>query len=152
MKFPKQQQQFSGPSKFLKLQDGEAQTVILRGEVHAFQKTWPDGKVSQRYSVNALVPEGTSITATVWEFGPMVYDKLAEINEVYALDTIKIRVKRTGTKLDTEYNIMPLLKPEDTLTASQLKVIEGVTLNILDKEPSPPMPKGETGSDNWNGF
>lgn len=127
------QQISEGAGKYVKLADGEAKTLILRGEIHAFVKAWPNGKSGRRYSVNAaLMVEGT-LQMKIWEFGPLVYNKLAEINEEYPIETIKIKVKRTGVELNTEYNILPLLKEADRITPQLEKAITGLEMNVLDQ-------------------
>ena len=154
-----------GNSNYLKIADGGSVTAVLRGEIHTFYTRWTEGKsetVSEgtpgakpRFSVNAIVwdAEAKKFVAKTWDFGMIVYEQLADIHAEYPLPTIKVRISRRGTKLDTTYIIMPLLKDEDRLTGKVLADIEAIPLNILDKEvPKNHLGPAETGADNWNGF
>lgn len=131
--------------KYLKIKDGQAITAVLRGEIYTYFNKWDNGKstiviegtpgAKTRFSVNAVVFEDGVFKSRIWDFGKPVYEQLAEINEMYALDMTKIKIKRTGTGLDTTYMIMPLLKDEDKLQPKHIAEIEAVELHTLDKTP-----------------
>lgn len=142
MKFQKRTvQSGSGDSAFFfKLKDGEAKSGVLRGEIFEFYIKWINNKSVQttiadpqaksRFKVNLVVYEEGAFKAKIWEFGVLVYNKIADIAEEYDVTKTKIKISRQGTGTDTEYHLLPLLK--EPLTPSVLSQIEAVKLNILD--------------------
>lgn len=150
-----------GAGMFLKFSDGQTITTILRGEIHEFYTKWEGGKATNvvegtpgakvRFSVNAIIHDGSKFTAKVWDFGVAVYNQLSDIHDEYPLSTTKIKITRKGTGLDTTYNILPLLKESDQVTQKQLKEIESIPLNILDKKTST-QTTTTVEEDGWDGF
>lgn len=146
MKFQKREVPSSGSDKFVKFKDGESKNVILRGEVYEYKMKWvnnksilttpqdPEGK--SRFKVNAIVYEAGAFKAMIFEFPLTVYNKLADVNSEYPLDTTKIKITRQGIGTDTEYHILPLAAEKDKLTPNILAQISAIPLNILDTKPS----------------
>lgn len=149
-----------GGGNYLKFSDGQTITTILRGEIHEFYTKWENGSSTNvvegtpgaklRFSVNAIIHDGSKFTAKVWDFGVAVYNQLSDIHTEYALPTTKIKITRKGTGLDTTYNILPLLKESDQVTPRQLKEIEAIPLNPLDKKA--PATTTQPEEDGWDGF
>jgi hypothetical protein len=141
MKFSKREiVQSEGSGLFLKLGDGESVTGVFRGDVYEFYSKWvgnrsqlttpedPEGK--SRFRLNFVTKEGDRWTAKIWEFGTIVYNQLAELNDEYTLDETKVKVTRRGTGTDTTYSILPLLKEKFDLKT--VEAIESVNLHALE--------------------
>lgn len=134
-----------GSNLFIKIPDGGEIRAVLVGEIHEFHTKWvdgrssvtseddPDGKI--RFRVNAVVQEDGKLQCKILEFGWSVYTQLEEINAEYPLETIKVKISRKGTKLDTTYHAMPLLGDKDKLSPAHLKSIAAIPLNILEHKP-----------------
>lgn len=127
---------------YFKLTDGQSTKMILRGDIHEFEKDFGKGP-KKRFSVNAIISEGGKLHAKIWEFGPAVYGQLSDIHEVYPLPETKIQVTRRGVELDTTYVIMPLLK--EAITPSQWEAINSIPLLTLNK----PHKEHSEDGDNW---
>lgn len=135
-----------GKSSFVKLKDKEFIDGIFMGSIREFHSIWTDGKTSEvpkgtpgssfRFRVNFMVKEGTVYTPKMFEQGLTVYRDLAQINNVYPLETIVIRITRNGsTKSDTSYNLLPLLmKPIPPETLAHLKTIPLLPLEAKKEE------------------
>jgi hypothetical protein len=129
-----------GSSMFLKFQDGESKTGVLRGDVYEFYQVWedgqskivepshPDGKA--RFRANLVVQEDGKFVAKIFEFGLTVYNQLADISDEYDIEKTKIKITRRGVKTDTTWMILPLLK--EPLGAKALAEIEAVPLQNLE--------------------
>lgn len=147
MKFQKRKVPTSGggQTNFLKINDGESKSGICRGDIYEFHVKWVSGKsvvvastdpeAKTRFRLNFIVYDEGKFKALIWEFGIMIYNQLADINEEYPLEKTKIKISRSGTGTDTEYRLLPLLK--EPLSDVVMKAIEAVPLNILDKALDP---------------
>ncbi len=147
-----------GPGLFFKLADGESKTGIVRGEIYEFYQRWVAGKsftvpagedgAKPKFRVNIITYDGKAFQSQILEFGLMIYQQLAEIAQDTDITSIKLKIKRTGTGLDTTYMVMPALGSGATITAKQMQEIEAVPLKVLEhKETLAP-----TGSDTEFGF
>jgi hypothetical protein len=147
MKFNKVQEEFKGPSKFLKIPDGQSVNGVFRGEIHTFYNKWVNGKGQEvgpdepgakpRFKLNFVTYENGAFIAKIFEFPQTVYNQLADIHEVYPLDKTKVQITRRGTGTDTVYMILPLVAPKDVLSPGLLQQIEAVQLNVLDASTQP---------------
>lgn len=148
MKLPKREMPTSNGSSgnlFLKFKDGESKTGVFRGEPYEFYQKWvsnkshvtsaddPEGK--SRFRLNFVVLEDGKFVAKIFEFGLTVYGQLADIQEEYDLETIKVKITRRGTGTDTTYMVLPLLK--EPIPAKAFKEIESVHMNILEHKQAP---------------
>lgn len=143
MKFPRKAESSnnSGVEKFLSLKDNESITGVFRGEIHEYFMKWVEGKsvaaqmgepgAKIRFELNFVTFKDGRFKALIWSFPQTVYNMLSSINEEYPLQTTKVKISRTGTGMDTEYHILPLLK--EPLAGAALQHIEATELNILDK-------------------
>lgn len=141
----------SGKDDFLKLKDGDKINVVFRGEIYEFYQIWVFGGEKQifdhrvkgssaRFKANVvLTPIQGQPVVKIWEFGTMVYNQLADINEVYPLEKTVVRISRTGsTKDNTSYGVLPILSESVSLS-----ILEKVKLHVLNNKPkqeAPPMP------------
>lgn len=152
MKFqerPKSEQKHDGPTLYLRLKDGESVNIIPRGEIHEFYSVFgtrgevtsstPNAKL--RFKVNVIVNEGGTLKAKILEFGPTVYEQLAEINRVCDVTRTKIRFSRKGSgKSDTMYILMPVVN--EPISPKVQATIDAIALNVLDGK----KPQVENGS------
>lgn len=148
MKFTKRADELKGPSNYLKIKDGDSISGVFRGEIYEFCVRWVNGKsevvppdtlgAKSRFKLNFIISENGKMVAKVWEFSHVVYSLLAEVNEEYPLETTKVKVLRKGSGMETEYYILPLLK--EPLSASAIKSLAAIELNILDKAPAAKAP------------
>lgn len=172
MKFKKFDQPSSeGGGLYLKIVEDVPVFVICRGDIYDYFVLWNEGKSSVvmegtpgaklRFKVNAVVNENGRLVAKIWEFGRMVYDQLVKaqalienIDDTLTLETTRLQIIRTGQKLDTDYQVNPILKAAGRLTPKELHEIEALDLNILDKNAAPraeePMPTAE--DEPWQGY
>lgn len=170
MIFTKRELSHSSPQSniFLKINDGESVTGVLRGEVYEFSIKWVDGKpvkssknaptAKPHFRVNFILSEGEHFVPKVWEFGIIVNNKLADVSALLAdvdrdITQTKIKITRHGIGLDTEYSISPLAR--EPLSKNQLEHIKALKLNLLNLEdqkeepeaprnwPESPMPEAE---------
>lgn len=136
-----------GGNLFLKIEDGQSVTVVLKGEIHTFYTRWVDNKsqlvsagdegAKKRFRVNAIVFENGRFISKILEFGTPLYIQFSDINDEYPLEQTKLKITRRGQKLETTYVVLPLLK--EPLTEKMLQEIESVPLNILEhRAPTPP--------------
>jgi hypothetical protein len=124
---------------FLKLGDGESKIGVCRGDLYEFFQVWENNRsrlvkpdepgAKSRFRLNFVSYEDGKFVARIWEFGLMVYNQLADINEEYPLEKTKLKVTRKGKGTDTVYMILPMLK--EPISAKGLKDLDGVTLNVL---------------------
>lgn len=156
MQLPKRHIPTKGDGKvgrWLHLKDGESAKGVFRGEAYEFFIKWDGGKSSEvtsgtpgassRFRLNFVTKIEGKYTAVTWEFGITVYNQLADLNELYPLETSVVVVSRQGaTKDDTRYTILPV--PGAQLHGEQLKQIESVELNILQGKPK------ELADDQWD--
>jgi len=159
MKFTKRTQPGQGqPTNYLKLKNGESKTGVLQGEIHEFFVKWLEGKskvvtkdtpeAKSRFKINFIShDDNKQLKAFVWEFGIIIYNKLAAISEDFDLSKTTIKIKREGTGTDTEYHIVPLGP------VSNLDAVKAVELNILDtKKPQKGEQIGEPTANDLNDF
>ncbi len=146
----KPRQKGSSIKNLLKLKDGESFTGVFQGEPRTFFQHWSDGhsapctrneeggcdackagdKGSFRFRVNLVAFTDGAWGARVFEGGGMVYDQLVGLAKEYDLAVTKVRISRTGSKMnDTRYTIMPT--KDSVLPAEVLASIARVQLNPL---------------------
>ncbi len=142
-------QSAEGPTLYLRLKDGEAIKIIPRGEIYEFYSVFgTKGEVPAhtqgsrvRYKMNAVVYEDGIFKAKILEYGPSVYDQLAEINKICDVTKTKIRFSRKGSgKADTQYMLLPLVN--EPISSVVMQQIEAVKLNILNPKKSDIPPPG----------
>jgi hypothetical protein len=149
--FPKRRSAEGGSTSYLKLEDGQAVKVVIRGEVNTFYAHWVGGgapnvicegrgkpccdkygKAIFRFRVNVLVEENGAYVAKMLEQGGTLYDSIAAIAEEYALDDYIMRLSRKGKgKDDTVYSIVPA--KDGKITKEQKKQFDAIKL--LDVKP-----------------
>lgn len=155
MKFTKREVATGGGNeKYLKWKDGESKTLILRGEVYEFYMKWVNGKgmattaddpeKKSRFKANAIIADGGNYSAKIWEFPLTVYNKLADINLEYALETTAIKVTRQGMGTDTEYHLLPLLKVKIPQS------LDRIEMNILNTAKSASGTLSTTPTNGWD--
>lgn len=133
---------------FLKIDDNSSVNGVVRGPVVEFYMHWPAGGTKQvydkptagakpRYKVNFIVFEEGAFIAKVFEFPPTISNMLADIDESYDLDKIKIKISKFKQGERVSYQVMPLAGDKDKLSAKHLKEIDAVELHDLSiPEPS----------------
>ena len=157
MEFKSRPKQASGGGdQFLKLIDGESVVGVFRGKIHTFYNKWVNGKselaspddpqAKCRHRVNVVIVVDNKPVARVFEFSDPVYDQLAEINNEYPLESIKIKITRMGIDKNTRYSFIPLAKQP-----VNIKAIEQVELHILNKNQGPEIPSAEP-PPGWSDF
>lgn len=138
-----------GASKnFLKLKDGESVKGVFIGEIHTFHTKWingksvttdnkdPDGKVRFRNNIVMIDPQTNELLVKIWEFPWSVFKLIKDINSEYPLETIKIKITRDGTGMDTTYSVLPLVGPKDFLSKEKIEAINNLPLHQLEKKAS----------------
>ncbi len=151
----------SGPSKFLKLTDGQSIVGVFRGEIHSFYIKWVNNKsfpcspddpgAKVRFRLNFVTYENEAFTAKTFEFPQTVYNQLANKAEEFDLEKTKVRIMRKGIGTDTEYIFTAL--PKEPIGSTMMKAIEDTPLNIIDDDkpaaakPGPVKSKGLPGWD-----
>lgn len=89
----------------------------LKRKVRYFaQVVWLDAPVYKKDDKGKLVKDNTGDLVVlgeedqvaVWPMGPELEETLEEIEESYGLTSRPFRIKRKGTKLDTEYVVRPV--------------------------------------------
>ncbi len=151
----------SGPSKFLKLTDGQSIVGVFRGEIHSFYMKWVNGKsftsspdepgAKVRFKLNFVTYENDVFVAKVFEFPQTVYNQLANKAEEFDLEKTKVRIMRKGIGTDTEYIFTAL--PKEPISPAMMKAIEETPLNILDGQQAPqakPGPVKSKGLPGWD--
>lgn len=151
MKFRKDVAEASGGGHYIKLKDKESVTGIFMGEPHEFAIVWENGKSRHvptgtpgskfRFNINFVVKEGTTYVPKIYEGGPQIYNQMADINEEYPLEETPVKITRNGTGLDTEYNLMPMLK--NPLTKEIKDYLATITLHKLGESEPPRMDANE---------
>lgn len=149
MKFTRREVVSSGGGDlFVKIKDGESVVGIFRGEVYEFYSKWegrkgsivdksdPDGK--PRFRVNFVTTDAGQWVAKIFEFGIMVYNQLADINEDAELPSTLVKVTRRGTGTDTTYSVIPSLK--QALTTADWAAIQALPLKSLEHKTAPRAP------------
>lgn len=126
--------------KFLKIEPDSEKIMVLRGEIAEFgtigegkdfkkvAANYPGSKL--KFKVNAIVHENGEFVAKIFEFGITIYRQLAELSKQMDLETMKIKIMRKGSKMATDYTVIPVLK--EPLSAKQLEEISKVELHFLD--------------------
>ncbi len=141
-------------ANYLKILDGQSVTGVPRGEVFEYWQKWPQGGMkevfavptmgaSSRFKINVVVQEDGKFVAKVFDFGPRVYNQLADIAEELDLTKTKIKISRRGSAKNTEWNIFPL----GTVEGKALTAIEAVELNKLGASGSTPAPAADDGGE-----
>lgn len=135
----------SSSKTFLKLKDGESLRGVFIGEMYIFYTKWvngksieteskdPEGKVRFRNNIALVDPLTHELTVKIWEFPWSVFAIIREINFEYPLETIKVKITRTGTGVDTTYSVLPLVSPKDLLTKEKITAINSMPLLPLVK-------------------
>lgn len=157
MKFPKRETSGTNGANFLKIKDGETITGILVGETYNYfikgfgassQVVGPNEGGKERFRHNLVVKEDGKLVAKIWEFGPKIYDQLAEISADWDLATTNIKISRTGsTKENTKYTVVPLKAPPSAATMKELNSIE---LHVLNHKNEPEVKHHATGANDEN--
>lgn len=166
MKFKKYDVQTDG-GKWLKIGPGETVTMILRGDIYEeleWQK-WVNGQAkkvppgtkgaSPKFQVNAIVynAKEKKFECKIFGFGLMIYRELEKIANHYTIEEIKIAVTRTGTGLNTEWEVIALAGKQHEISPTSLEMIEQVPLHILGEKKAddvgspPPAEEGDPGFD-----
>lgn len=124
---------------FLKFKDGDSKVGVFKGDVHEFFQVWEGGKslvvspdhpnAKSRFRWNFVSKEDGELKARIFDFGLMVYNQLAEIQDDYDLSTTALKITRRGTGTDTTYIVIPA---KEQPNADQLKNIGAVPLQILE--------------------
>jgi len=147
MKFKPRDKSFDGPSKYVRLKDGESIIGVLRGDIDEHYVKWVNGKTHDttaddkdakiRYRVNIVVYEDGKFVAKVFGFGPMLYDHFFELQKEMDLEKTKLKISRKGVDTNTSYLPVPL----GLVDEKNLKAIAEVELNALGpKKPDSPPP------------
>lgn len=137
----------SGGSNFLKLNDGESVTGILRGEVYKFYQVWPQGGQKQifteptpgasaRFRVNVVIPENKTYRPLLWEFGVTVNNQLADLSGEMDLSTTKLKITRRGIGKKTMWTAVPL----GQIDQKTVKALDDVSLNVLEHKETNDVP------------
>lgn len=151
MQFKSNPESKGGGSLFLKLSDGDAVQGVFRGDPHEYYQHWVGGKsvvcnhpcahckagdeAKFRFRINFVLKENGAFTAKIFETGAKLYRDLKELHEAdYNLEETLVRLKRKGTKLDTEYSVIPSPKKIDAAALKALSAVELKKLTPQDKE------------------
>lgn len=133
----------SGGDKYIKLKSGESIYGVFRGEIFEFYQKWENGKsltveksspgAKVRFEANFITMVDGKFVAKIFGFPLSVYSQLEEINREYGdVTKIKVKVTRHGEKLETEWNVLPIMSDREKLNAQSLDAVESVPLNILN--------------------
>lgn len=143
-----------GVDKYLKFKDGESKSLAFKGEIFEFYQKWPKGGqkeifdkptpgASSRFRVNVVELGKPTLEAKIWEFPVSVYNKLADINSEYPIETTTIKITKQVVREKTEWLLLPLLK-------TQLpQGLNAVDLHILNNRP---IQKPEAQPNGWDGY
>ena len=71
-----------------------------------------------------LDPKTGEMKPMILEQGPQMYKDFKELTQDYDLSETMIKIKRTGSKLDTTYSVIPLPKKPEKKTLDALKKLE----------------------------
>ena len=133
-----------GESKFIKLQDGESVTGVIRGEKKEYHVVWD--KVNKRsvtvepytdgakfrFKTNFVMKDG--LAPKILEQGWMVYSAIKDLHKAgYDMQNTWVRISRSGKGLDTSYTVLPM--PEFKLSESEKQAVEALVLNDLPVDP-----------------
>lgn len=125
----------TGAASFLKLVDGQSVTGVFRGELMEFWQKWPKGGAkelfyepttgaSSRFRLNFVFKEDGKAIAKIFEFGTVVYNMLAELQENFDLEKTTIKITRRGSDKNTQWMLIPL----GPIDPKGIKAIEAVDL------------------------
>lgn len=137
---------------FIRLKDGESVRGVFRGDIHEFHTHWsgtrtqvctgpgcvlckenPSVKPAFRFRLNLVVKDGEGYAAKIFENGWKVYQQLREINDEVPLESILVKIGRTGSgKNDTSYTVIAV--PNGTVNADLEAKLKQVQL--LDLRPA----------------
>jgi len=137
-----------GSNKFIKFEDGGSVEGIIIGDPFEFWYSFnrkeylpyvegqkkPGKDFTFRFRVNFAIEDNGSWKVLILEQGSKMLNTLNNIQEEDGLD-MKLKIKRKGTGLDTEYIIIGKGKVD-------MKIFDGLPLNNLD-----PMTKTEVDED-----
>ena len=129
--------------RLLKLNDGQEVKVVFRGDPLVFYQRWPKGGQKEvfstpepgsrpRYFMNAIVRDGASFVAKVFEMASPTYSMLFKINEHLPIEKTKVLVSRMGSGTNTKYALLAL--PHEALSERELAEIDAVKLNDLSPD------------------
>lgn len=144
----------NGVSKhILKIEDGKNVVGVFRGEVVRFYQHWANGrsticpgrdtcalcaspdedtrKATGRFRINFIAKEATGLTARVFEGGRRVYSQLEQINKDIPLESVWVRIARTGKGNQTQYMITVLPGEAGMVKAAENKAIVAVELHDI---------------------
>ena len=137
--------------KYLRLEEGKPVKGVFRGEIATKYVLWENGKPKEvnagtpeakvRYMANFMLLKDNHYTATVFEFGKMVYDALYAINLAYGdIEKLTVSLLKTGQKLETQYHVHPLPKEEvkDCVYAAKLHELGTKPQKGMDDYGAPP--------------
>ncbi len=146
MKFRKQEEKSgsgaAGASDYVKLKDGEAITLILRGEIYSFYSVYgkqgealsTDYGAAEKHKVNVIINEGGVLKAKIFQFSGPLYTQFVKINERCEknrsdITKHKVKVARTGSGAkDTRYSA---IENDEPLSLKVLDAIEKIPLITL---------------------
>lgn len=145
----------NGGGKFLKIEIGQSVNGVFRGDPQVYWRKWPKGGVKvesdveqegfeERYKVNFVINEGGVPTPKIFDMNLYTYNQLADINESYDVETIKVKISRQPTGKGSTYLLLPLLK--EPIPPSFLKQLESIELIEL-KRGDTPAPTGNFDSE-----
>lgn len=140
MKFPDELfEQSAAATNYVKLKDKEALECIFVGAMAVHYVVWNEGRsaaaqkgtpgAKPRFKINALVKDGTSYVAKVFEMNKTTGQQIADLAKEYTLEETVVKISRNGTGKDTVFSILPLPKKLSKETVEYLKTIK---LNKLD--------------------
>jgi hypothetical protein len=137
---------------FFKPDDGETVVLIPRGATYMFYSEYDSKKASdkwfagasKRYRINVVLKENDRLVAKIWEFGVLVNNTWAELQEDTEkkdIEGIAFKVTRRGLGKDTTYVIREL-KEKEQPSPEKLKEIMAVPLHVLEhKDVAAPPPQ-----------
>ena len=118
------------PSIFMRLEEGENRIRIV-SEPHGFKKTFRE-EDGPKHRYGWVVISRADDTVRLLEVGPQVFGQvvaLANDDEFGDPMGYDIKIFREGTKLDTEYKVVP--SPEKSkITVEEKKAIEAADLDV----------------------
>ncbi len=128
-----------GDGTFLKLEEGKPVVGCIRGDVKDLFVVWQNKKPEYvdegtegakfRFRVNIAVKVDGGFDMKILEGGAQIYGQLKDLEEDYDLESYFIKIKRTGSGMDTEYSVLPM--PKGDVTKEDMKIIEKIKMHDL---------------------
>jgi hypothetical protein len=134
----------------LRIEDGKSVQGVFRGDMARFYQHWVGGrstvcpgretcalcqssdpdekKASGKFRINFLVQEGGQWVARVFEGGKRVFDQIKHLNEQAPLESVVVRIARTGKGTGTQYILSILHGNQGIVTPDLDKQLKQVPL------------------------